>query len=128
MTFKNIEALGLRVEWRPILNYNVVNAVQVPTVDANDLEALLEKGVRVYGRKSPTPNNWQFADFQNHCADYRDTHSGLLIGIQPIVKPDTAEGLLREFIATAHIHAFDDSEWGRIAERARKLLGDLGEK
>jgi len=81
---------------------------------APDLERELEKAVRVYGIK-PADQIWYF-DQQGGPSD---THTALLIGIEPIVR-DTAEDLLKEIVAC------DGDGSTRLSkqqyERARKLL------
>lgn len=79
--FKNIEALGLSIsEYNGGLKYGTC------FVYAADLEALLEKGVRVYGVANSLLNSAAYSSLTEHRGG-RDTHTGILIDYKPIPKP-----------------------------------------
>lgn len=84
-------------------------------VRAVDLEALLASAPVVYGVKDADDVGW----CAHHDAEI-DTHTALLVNVQPIRK-DTAESLLRELIEQC------DGETAMIPrhvyDRARALLG-----
>lgn len=66
---------------------------------ANKANRLLgERGTVAYGRKFTDSSNWEFHDFQNHCKDQLDTHTGLIIGIESIRPPDTLEIISRDIL------------------------------
>lgn len=59
---------------------------------------LKERGTVVYGTPDET-HLWDiYPSGDDDRLDFDDTHTALLINIQPIAKEDTAEGLLRELI------------------------------
>lgn len=82
--FKNIEALGIEVLIAKLQNPNE------RVVLAADLEALLENGVRVYGREAKGPDTANMRVF-DYCSSV-DTHTGLLIDYKPIPKPKPVTG------------------------------------
>jgi len=130
--FKNIESLGLRIKSKMVMQKNFDTVYDQETllyIDPADLEKLLSEGVRVYGHKE---HRYWDDHSPSDCSEllpgtcYRNKDfTGLLIGIKPIEKPDTAEELLRELIAAqkfSHLNiTYIPEEW---AERAKKLLGD----
>lgn len=78
---------------------------------------LAERGTVVYGSGIPEANaqhGWVTEGWRDSAGE--DTHTALLIAIEPIAK-DTAEGLLREMLET-HGTCIT-KEW---TDRARKLL------
>lgn len=84
---------------------------------------LAERGVRVYGPSSTSgPANW------NEQPGKSDTHTALLIAVEPIVRESEERQLLREL--SNIVRRCNNSEWmipatlEDIVERARKLLGD----
>lgn len=65
---------------------NTSNQQGLCWIKPEDLEALLERGVRVYGPSSSVrPANW------NEQPGLQDTHTALVIGATPIRKPRTRE-------------------------------------
>lgn len=55
---------------------------------------LQERGTVVYGRKTlhgRESDPWVFYDAKQDLSETRDTHTALLINIQPVAKPDTAK-------------------------------------
>lgn len=88
---------------------------------AADVEKLLESGVEVFG--DVTSRAFGFGQ-RNPPYGVGDTHTGLLINIQPIVR-DTAEQILKEMISTFDftsknpmLHVVDKS----LIDRAKKLI------
>lgn len=126
--FKLIKELGLVAEYQPSNNRMRVGE---EWVKASDLEALLEKGVRVYGAKGQSvredlrDGNW-FLSRENW--PEADT-TALMINIRPIVK-DTAESLLEEcmrIIDDGRSKVTVDPRSQELYERARKLLASRQE-
>lgn len=110
--FPFCEAVGLHVQRRDIGD-NVILAA--------DVEKLLESGVEVFG--DVTSRAFGFGQ-RNPPYGVGDTHTGLLINIQPIVR-DTAEQILKEMISTFDftsknpmLHVVDKS----LIDRAKKLI------
>lgn len=91
------------------------------SINAEDLERELEKAVRVYGTNL-NDNGIAAGDdpqwFLSIKREKNDTHTALLIGVEPIQK-DTAESLLRDIVnsywATPEQH-------NQLIERAKRLL------
>jgi hypothetical protein len=99
-----IESLGL-------MAYNEAPSTWVY---ADDLECVLEKAVAVRGLKAS--NGWAFSEYR--CGI--DTHTALLICIQPIAKPDTFEQLAKD---VADLGETITNEWiFKMRERAKRLL------
>ena len=129
--YKLIKAfLGLEVKTLPLARRYEAGGMTIedfPFVLADDLEALLAKGVRVTGDDNDGLG-WAFFHRDPKISHPRQinaghTHTALLIGITPI-EQDTAEGLLREY-RDAMLH--DDEErgleyWAKLHERAKRLL------
>ncbi len=114
--FKLVKSLGLDV-----MHDHRVSPPR-PYVRASDLESLLEKGVRAtkYQKRLSPMSHWN-TDEVYGTATEDATHTGLLIGIEPIVR-DTAESLLREFVDT-----YDGkikTSVAQVIERAKRLLGE----
>ena len=93
-------------------------------VCADDLEALLARGVRMNGSLEPEYKTWLM---ESNGRATTPTHSALLIDIKPIQR-DTAEGLLREIVEKCTGWNFDKllfkdaDEKLQFVERARRLL------
>jgi hypothetical protein len=88
--FPKIKECGLEVYRSDFLNVYV---------RADALEKLLSQGVVVYGKPDAIIDHTGvgkacFYGSNDHLA----THTALLINVKPIVKPDTAESLLREIV------------------------------
>ena len=90
---------------------------------------LMERGVRVYGRAPGERCKW--AGFCDYKAEEHDTHTGLLIAIESLKAPDTAESLLRElcqWASESHVIEYTGPKppstlsMHSIIGRARKLL------
>lgn len=132
--FKHCRALGLlmmRSHWAGHAEGDGWQYV----VSASDLEALLAKGVRVtcesaiadMPRLLPGPfNKWSQTEGAN------DTHTALLIDIQPIRK-ESAEEVLRDFIMNTlkrdgrkGVDTYEMREGANIVERARRALENNG--
>ena len=79
--FKRIKELGLKVEIaRQCGPY--VRDIERNMVSASDLEALLEKAVRVYGYKNRSKTSYVgFAEENNPAFD---THAGLLLIVKEL--------------------------------------------
>ena len=108
----NCRALGLEVHSviKPTTHINTWEFVR-----ASDLEALLAKGVRVYGEiNAANQHAWTDTNVIPGA-----TSTALLIDIQPI-KRETAEDVLRDWLRFAEASPFakDDS----MLERARRVL------
>lgn len=93
-------------------------------IAAEHVEAFLEKGVRVQGVKNEIGEHYGFNDYTEDI----DTHTALLVNIQPIKQEQTAEDLLRDVMTY-----FDDDE--ALSERmqtkiqkARSFLAGRGAK
>lgn len=83
---------------------------------------LAERGVRVYGFGGDDHlGAWTHGEFGNDCGE---THSALLIDIQPIRK-DSAESLLREFLDQRGTRVGITHDW---FERAQRLLDSAPQK
>jgi hypothetical protein len=108
--FPNIKALGLEVR-----NYALYGTT-VDFVDAQNLEALLAKGVRVYGKTGAGANSHRDKWYWCKSPINEDTHTALLIGITPIVR-DTCESLLKELLDCVSC----SDRVRDIQERAKKL-------
>lgn len=84
---------------------------------------LSERGVVVYGcddyKKYPEMKDKVWGWSEEGLG--HDTHTALLINIQPIDQLDTAESLLREWVEE---HEKFKPYEGDIYERAKKLLGE----
>lgn len=109
--FKLIKELGLEM-FKPFGEESRISVVY-----ARDLEALLEKGVRVYGYFEN--GKFRTKDCTHGFGD--STHTALAIWPLPIYK-DTAESLLIEALNRhEHMHANVDwsSDWDK---RAQKVL------
>lgn len=127
--FPLIKELGLQV--LKVNRSDQTGYSRYEVVLANKLEKLLAEGVRVYGLHGDMPNPekhiyWSALKNGEKFAN-QTGEVGLLIGIKPIERDDTAEGLLREWIEidtdkghrerTALVKRTD-----RFLERARRLL------
>jgi len=85
-------------------------------IPAADVEKLLAQAHVVTGLKH-ADYGWTFDQHKQNC----DTHQARLLLIEPIQKPDTAEGLLREF--TEYFNSPGDySRLQALAKRASRLL------
>jgi hypothetical protein len=124
--FPKCKELGLEVRraeeiWPTITHVEYPNGTKLACpesmVRAADVEALLEKGVRVYGTPDIPAVAW---GAKPHMLD---THTALLINVRPIVK-DTAEGLLRELVALDDkpLATISADCYSKIIERAKRLL------
>ncbi|RJP50493.1 MAG: hypothetical protein C4586_05780 [Anaerolineaceae bacterium] len=95
MTYPRIKELGLEVQTGSMANY----------INAEDLERILEQGVRVYIARSKTDgailNTTTIDGYRN---DYYQTQA-LMIGEKPIQR-DTAESLLSEYIKTLKEYSY----------------------
>jgi hypothetical protein len=76
-----------------------------------------ERGKVVYGLSAD-------GDWMNEAHhDSSDTHCALLINVEPIERPDTAELLLRDLIVKLDCGiGITDYEYANIKDRARKFL------
>lgn len=95
MDFPLIRELGLKING----DYHPENKSR--TVYCEDLERVLEQGVRLYRYKSgnddPRRADWSPQIDEDFGGVKKYSHQGLLIGIKPL-KSETAEDLLREFV------------------------------
>lgn len=89
---------------------------------------LAERATVVYGRKGSAPGLagwWTCRKYSENTEFGKEetkdlTHTALLLAIQPIAKPDSAESLLRLIVSCSHHNgSLVPSE---IIDRARKLL------
>lgn len=105
---KNIKALGLKLH-----TVSVNSRWGDSVVMASDLEALLEKGVRVYG---------PVRDFMavGQTKTVHDTHTGLLIDYKPISKPKpVTKAELRSLLyAIENYHAMNLQDIPDLLKRA----------
>ena len=117
--FPKVRECGLTIETNPWLG---------SCVRAADVEALLEKATVVYGEMAhgcPTA----FSTTRTPYGLEQATHTALLINVRPLEKPDTAEGLLREFVKIAeHQAKVLNRDHGGLFERAKKLLSPASER
>lgn len=83
---------------------------------------LQERGTVVYAHSEEEQRKWDCYDWKPYPNFLGVSRQALLINIQPIVKPDTAESLLFEALRTMNpVHWTGlDQDW---IERAKKLLG-----
>lgn len=51
------------------------------------------------------------------------SHTALLICIEPIPQPDTAEKILKDFMSQVDMDFGMSSQWQSLVDRARKLIG-----
>ena len=106
--FEKIEALGLKVLTGELFGAGNPNENYIK---ASDLEALLEKGVRVYGHE------------EYRCIDKlqagSDTHTGFLIDYKPIPKPKpvTKEELRRAIESDVKYSTHAQMEMVKILKR-----------
>lgn len=109
--FPHIKELGLGVYYR-----HAFTAEGDHYVRAADLEALLAKGVRVYGDPNIMGQVWSDRNSLN-----LDTHTALLVGIEPI-KRDSAEDVLRDMIEQWDgLNGY--SRLQELLERAKRVVG-----
>lgn len=98
------------------LGFEIYGSLGSKFVNASDLEALLAKGVRVYGAEYGDAKRLGGWD----CYENGRTHTALLIGIEPIRK-ESAEDVLRDLCE--YIEGNPNAiPFDRIKERARRVL------
>lgn len=109
-----IQAAGLR-----ILDLNNQPA---KVILADDLERVLEQAPVVFRSDGVLPLRYQGALRSYECwtdaPEAANKTTARLICVQPIAKPDTAESLLREFLACGQ----GSTNWGDVMNRTRRLL------
>ena len=105
MKYKRINELGLKVE--PLIRDSTLGKYVCHFVSAEDLEALLEKGVEVQSLKAHL--HW----FPKGYGTTDDSVMGFVINIQPIEKPNPIS--IKELISDLKILQIDG-----LAERIQK--------
>ncbi len=106
--FPLCKELGLEVIPNVTSQWGQGGSFQFNAIRAVEVEALLEKGVRVECQKlgesnltdqhGPGWNADEVGMWSDKTVAHKFTHTALLINIKPIAR-DTAEGLLREYLA-----------------------------
>ena len=97
--YKLIKELGLIVQ-------ELKNGAYI--VNADDLEALLQKAIRVYGKK-PTDGYCSGVVSLRDFPDPEDTHSGLLLNYKPTEKPKpVSREELRKLVESEYPSAFEN--------------------
>ena len=123
--YPHIARLGLDIYSAYVadIGVNHLSNVRRDVVRADKLEQLLASAPVVWGFfKSPKPGEMEM----HHTRHEWSTHSALLLGIQPVAPPDTAESLLIEMLEkfkrgdTDTIKSSTNKKW---IERAEKVLG-----
>lgn len=116
--FPLTRALGLEV-----LTHEEGRAFFYHQVSAQSLEALLAKAPVVSGMLSESPGSWH--NFSVRKGDL-DTHTALLVNVQPIVRESEERQILRTLVESDLSTQDGYNKYHDAYDRAKRLLGEEG--